>query len=226
MPSGQALRGFVGQRMAQKTTHVQVGKLYYRTDVSTLTAPAFPTVVDLWLFGSGGGAAGSPPSGGGGGGEGVHYQFRCSPSAVLPYSVGASVTTADGNDSTLTTPTGRVLRALGGKAGNASAPGNGGGITIALGSELHRAGGLGGSIAGGTGQAGSDGGGGGTGNGVNAGGGGGSGGFSSFGDLISGGAGGLNTGPTAGAVPGGGSYPATASGSGLLVAIFTRVKSL
>lgn len=235
------LRGFVGQTMSGRKDYSGAVPIIY--DVAelaagsgTITAPRDCWCTAMLIGGGGSGAnnSGGGESGGGGGGA-VYGRFRVFAGEVLSYTIGvggaAVPPTSAGNpgtDSTLTTPTGIVLIAGGGRGGvvgNDAAGGPGG---VASGGRYNWSGGTGGACVGGVGQAGQPGenGGGAGGAGVSdSGGGGGAANPAHASDLIviTPGAGGAN--PAAqgalygggGAGPAGGSTQAGADGRGYVI---------
>jgi hypothetical protein len=208
--------------MAGKSSRASTTMLTARSSGTSMTSPAYPTIADIWLFGSGGGGTVTQASGGGA--EAVHFQCRLGPSQAISYALGAAVTSGDGNPTTVTLPSGRVLTALGGKGAVTNTPGAGGGQNATFNGEQHRRGGDGGATST-NGNAGSFGGAGGTTSG-SAGGGGGSGGFSDVADvLVNGGVGASSAGHTAPGF-GGGGESSNASGAGYVVALFTRMTEL
>jgi hypothetical protein len=225
MSVGQPLRGLVGQRMATKSLRARILQVAYRSTVTSLTSPAYPTIVEAWLFGAGGGCQNSGGNAGGGGGEAVWKRFRCPPNTALTYTLGAAGigNGVNGGATALVLPSGLVIVAQGGIGGALNIPGVGGGFSGTVGQdEVHRAGGTGGANAL-VGAAGDHGGaGGGTLGG--GGGGGGSGGFKDYGDLISGGVGATSGGSAAGF--GGGGALSAPAGGGLLIATFSRVTAV
>jgi hypothetical protein len=219
MASGQPLRGFAGQGMNghkrgadAKVDAVQVVEVTsLGTGSVTVLRHGWALIYLLGVGGSGEASAGR----GGGGGAALYRRVRVTPGQIISWTLGTPGAAAptstpgnDGTDSTVTTPTGLVLKAGAGKGGTSVAPGAGG---VATGGDINRNGGAGGTFAGNGVGAGLGGGNGGAGSG-NGGGGGGGAGFSDVGSALAGGSGGA--GPSgAGALYGGGGG-GTVSGTG------------
>lgn len=204
----QKLRGFVAQGMNGKKA--PAARILAQADSSTGSGSITATnnCVAL-IYGFGGGGSGGSLGGGGGGGA-VYKRARIGAGQTITYSAGAggAIATAgnDGGDTVITLPSGLVLKATGGRAGNNGRAGGTG-----VGGDVNRTGGAGGAInaAGGSGE---DGGGvGGLGN-ASGGGGGGCAGLVS---VTPGLAYGIGAPPTNGATgPGGASGGSSPGGSG------------
>lgn len=136
---GNKLRGLVGQSLGgRKKNTGGLAQLLTFTDLSSGSgsiSPAFPGVALIFLWGGGGqGELGATSPGGGA--AALYKRVRVAKGQTLAYSVGAGGTGGGGagGDTTLTLPTGEVLRARGGGAASGS-PGAGG---VASGGDLNR----------------------------------------------------------------------------------------
>jgi hypothetical protein len=212
----QKLRGFVGQGVdGKKLLRGAMAQLIVFADVNSgngSISPRFAGLGLIFAWGAGGGALGGNGSDpGGGGGAALFKLVRMVSRQPISYLVGVGGNAADGTDTIVTLPDGRLLRAGGGKLGVGIAGGLGG---QAVGGDLNRAGGAGGGNGSGAAQAGVFGGSFGAAAG-SIGGGGGAGGFSDQPHGLSGGSGssGNSTGNSAnGAAPGGGAGGSFATG--------------
>lgn len=144
------LLGFRGQSMSGQRTGLQgtlIGCILASNGQSgSITAPADCTAIII-PTGSGGYGQNSNGIGGGGGGGAAYKEYALSRGQILTYAAAATQATpdTDGNDSTVTLPTGLIVRGAGGKKAAAAVGGAGG---IGSNGDINRSGGDGG--AGGT----------------------------------------------------------------------------
>ena len=152
---GQKLRGFVGQgvgggKKVDALPSLLAAPMSIASGSGNITAARKCTAV-IYAWGGGGSGADSVPAGGGGGGGCAYKRVRLVAGQSLVYSVGAggpatgTAIGSDGGDTTVTLPSGQIMKAQGGRAGTSASGGTGGSCENA---DLSRVGGTGGSTSG------------------------------------------------------------------------------
>ncbi len=230
----QKLRGLVGQGVAGRKSYRDafldvVGGVTATSGTGSISAPRV-CQAQIWAWGPGGSGASTGP--GGGGGAALFKRLTLSQGQKISWAIGSPGGAAanpdgqDGTDTTVTLPSGVVMIAGAGKGALdvPFQPGGDGGV--AIGGDVNRSGGKGGTDSTANAQSGGLGGGA-AGSGTAAGGG--AAGFSDqvVGGIVDGGSGGNNDG--AGSAPGGGSGTSSGApktgGTGKVVILLVRARA-
>lgn len=156
MSRQQKIRGLVGQNLggaksfADARIFVRGAHRLQNTSISPLSGSiTVPEACDALIYLWGGGGAGTPAGSGGAGAGALFKRVRLARGQTLAYSLGgvglnsaggSGIPGGDGQDSTVTLPSGVVLTA-GGGGGNGGTPG------LARGGDVNRRGGYNGTIA-------------------------------------------------------------------------------